>query len=77
MNIIQDTGRKNGQYELKNKFKNQCWRMWSSCVVTVNGEIVPCCFDKDAKYQLGKLKSKSLKKQYGRVKIILISDLEF
>ena len=34
------------------------WRMWSSCVVTVNGEVVPCCFDKDAKYQLGKLKQK-------------------
>ena len=54
--------KKNGQYELKNKFKNQCWRMWSSCVVTVNGEVVPCCFDKDAKYQLGKLKSKSLRR---------------
>ena len=51
---------KNGQYELKNKFKNQCWRMWSSCVITVNGEVVPCCFDKDAKHQLGKLKSESL-----------------
>ena len=54
--------KKNGQNELKNKFKNQCWRMWSSCVVTVNGEVVPCCFDKDAKYQLGKLKSKSLRR---------------
>ncbi len=51
-----------GQYELKNKMKNQCWKMWSSCVFTVNGEVVPCCFDKDGKYQLGKLQSKQFKK---------------
>ncbi|WP_070137923.1 radical SAM/SPASM domain-containing protein [Crocinitomix algicola] len=46
---------KNGGYELKNKFKNQCWRMWSSCVFTWDGAIVPCCFDKDAKHQLGNI----------------------
>ena len=45
-----------GKYELKNRFKNRCWRMWSSCVFTWDGRIVPCCFDKDAKYQLGELK---------------------
>ena len=28
--------------------------MWSSAVITQNGEVVPCCFDKDAKYQFGK-----------------------
>ncbi|MFT5820476.1 MAG: radical SAM protein with 4Fe4S-binding SPASM domain [Crocinitomix sp.] len=42
-----------GRYELKNKFKNKCWRMWSSCVFTWDGKIVPCCFDKDAEHQLG------------------------
>ena len=25
--------------------------MWSSAVVTVNGELVPCCFDKDANFK--------------------------
>jgi radical SAM protein with 4Fe4S-binding SPASM domain len=29
--------------------------MWTSCVITWDGKIVPCCFDKDAKYQIGKL----------------------
>lgn len=43
------------QYELKNKFKNKCWRMWSSCVFTWDGKIVPCCFDKDAEHQMGDL----------------------
>lgn len=35
--------------------------MWSSCVITWDGKIVPCCFDKDAKHQLGDLKENTLK----------------
>ncbi|MBE7441540.1 MAG: SPASM domain-containing protein [Flavobacteriales bacterium] len=50
-----------GTYKLKNKMPNECWRMWSSCVITWDGKIVPCCFDKDAKHQLGDLKTHSLK----------------
>lgn len=51
----------NGSYVLKNKFKNSCWRMWSSCVFTWDGSVVPCCFDKDAVHKMGKLDSKSFK----------------
>lgn len=50
-----------GTYSIKNKLLNQCWRMWSSCVVTWDGVVVPCCFDKDAKHQLGDLKTQSFK----------------
>ena len=49
----------NGTYKIKNKLLNQCWRMWSGCVVTWDGIVVPCCFDKDAKHQLGNLKIQS------------------
>jgi len=45
-----------GTYSIKNKLLNQCWRMWQSCVMTWDGRIVPCCFDKDASYVLGNLK---------------------
>ena len=38
---------------IKNKLENSCWRLWSSCVMTWDGKIVPCCFDKDAKKQMG------------------------
>jgi radical SAM protein with 4Fe4S-binding SPASM domain len=48
-----------GKYELKNKFNNECWRMWHSCVVTWDGKIVPCCFDKDATHVLGDLKEQT------------------
>ncbi len=48
-----------GQYELKSKWKNKCWRMWSSCVFTWDAKIVPCCFDKDANHQMGNLSDSS------------------
>jgi len=51
----------NGTYRLKNKLLNECWRMWSSCVITWDGKIVPCCFDKDAQHQLGDLNTKTLR----------------
>jgi len=50
---------KDGTYKIKNELLNQCWRMWSGCVVTWDGKVVPCCFDKDAKHQLGDLKTQS------------------
>ncbi len=40
-------------YEIKNRFANECWKMWHSCVVTWDGKVVPCCFDKDAHFVLG------------------------
>ena len=46
----------NGTYSIKNKLENHCWKMWQSCVITWDGKIVPCCFDKDASHQLGTLK---------------------
>ncbi len=50
-----------GAYRLKNDYKDQCWRMWSSSVITWDGRIVPCCFDKDASHQLGHLSDNDLR----------------
>ncbi len=50
-----------GKWRIKNQLLNQCWRMWSGCVITWDGKIVPCCFDKDAKHQLGSLEQKTFK----------------
>lgn len=47
--------KKDGTYELKYKTGNHCWRMWSGSVITWDGLVVPCCFDKDAKHQMGNL----------------------
>lgn len=44
-----------GTYKIKNQLLNHCWKMWSSCVITWDGKIVPCCFDKDANHVMGNL----------------------
>jgi len=51
----------NGTFALKNKLLNQCWRLWSSAVITWDGKIVPCCFDKDAKHEMGNIQNQSFK----------------
>lgn len=45
----------NGKWTIKNRLLNHCWKMWHSCVITWDGKVVPCCFDKDAHHQLGTL----------------------
>ena len=44
-----------GEYVIKNDLKNRCWKMWHSAVMTWDGTIVPCCFDKDAQYKMGNI----------------------
>jgi radical SAM protein with 4Fe4S-binding SPASM domain len=52
---------KDGSYVIKNKLLNRCWKMWHSCVITWDGRVVPCCFDKDASHALGQLKETGFK----------------
>lgn len=49
----------NGKYSIKNKLLDHCWKMWHSCVVTWDGKVIPCCFDKDAHYELGNVTQSS------------------
>lgn len=50
-----------GKWKLKKSIHNRCFRMWSGAVITWDGRVVPCCFDKDATHQLGKLETHSFK----------------
>lgn len=43
----------NGKYAIKSKLKNHCWKLWHSAEITWDGKVLPCCFDKDAKYKMG------------------------
>ena len=45
----------------KNPLHNHCWKMMHSNVVTWDGKVVPCCFDKDAQHVMGDLKHSSMK----------------
>jgi MoaA/NifB/PqqE/SkfB family radical SAM enzyme len=42
-----------GTYRLKYRTGNHCWRMWGGSVLTWDGKVVPCCFDKDASHIFG------------------------
>lgn len=46
---------KDGKWAVKNPLDDHCFKMWHSCVITWDGRVVPCCFDKDATHQLGQL----------------------
>jgi radical SAM protein with 4Fe4S-binding SPASM domain len=52
---------KDGKYRPKNKMVNRCWKLWHANVITWDGLVVPCCFDKDAIHRMGDLKSGSFK----------------
>ena len=66
-----------GKYEIKNELLDHCWKMWHSCVITWDGKVVPCCFDKDAHYVLGDLTINTFKeiwkgKQYNEFRASLL-----
>jgi radical SAM protein with 4Fe4S-binding SPASM domain len=52
---------KEGKTVVKNALDNHCWRLWHAPVITWDGLVVPCCFDKDAQHQMGDLKGRSFR----------------
>lgn len=50
-----------GTWSIKNKLVSSCWKLWHACVITWDGVVVPCCFDKDAEYPMGDLKNTSFR----------------
>lgn len=44
-----------GQYVIKNSLRYRCARLWFNPVITWNGKVVPCCFDKNAEHVMGDL----------------------
>lgn len=59
-----------GEYKPKNSLSNHCWRLWHATVITWDGLVVPCCFDKDAQHNLGDLKGRPFKEIWHHEKYI-------
>lgn len=51
----------NGRFRIKSAFNNRCARLWFNPVITWDGKVVPCCFDKDAEYVMGDLNNDSFR----------------
>ena len=47
--------REDGLWYIKNPLRNRCYRLWSGCVITAEGEVRPCCYDKSGAYAFGGL----------------------
>ena len=60
----------NGNWELKKKLHNRCLRMWQSAVITTDGELLPCCFDKNADFSYGNLNKYSVKELWNNDKAL-------
>jgi radical SAM protein with 4Fe4S-binding SPASM domain len=52
---------RDGKRTPKNRLLNHCWKLWHANVITWDGLVVPCCFDKDAQHRLGSLADRSFR----------------
>jgi radical SAM protein with 4Fe4S-binding SPASM domain len=48
-----------GKFGIKQKLKNHCFALWRTSVITWDGKVVPCCFDKDGDFSFGSINGKS------------------
>jgi len=46
---------KKGTLTIKRELKNRCWRVMSGIVITTEGEVLPCCYDKEGAHSYGNL----------------------
>lgn len=42
-----------GLYHLHRPRRRSCYRLWSGCVITANGTVLPCCYDKSSSHPFG------------------------
>jgi len=45
----------NGTFVRKKGLHHRCWKLWTSCVIDIDGNMLPCCFDKNRKYSFGNI----------------------
>ncbi len=48
-----------GTFRITGKLKNHCFTLWKTSVITWDGRVVPCCFDKDAEFEFGRVNGRS------------------
>jgi radical SAM protein with 4Fe4S-binding SPASM domain len=51
----------NGEYVIKNSLPDRCARLWFNPVITWDGNVLPCCFDKNGEYVMGNLNNDSFR----------------
>lgn len=69
----------NNSFKIKSEVKNHCFALWRTSVITWDGKVVPCCFDKDADFTMGILNGKSFyeiwnSENYNRFRQSILTD---
>ena len=58
-----------GEWHRKH-LRRTCLRVWSGAVVTTDGEVLPCCYDKSRAYAYGNIMVSPLKELFGNAKAV-------
>jgi radical SAM protein with 4Fe4S-binding SPASM domain len=71
--------KRDGEYKIKSKLPDRCARLFFNPVVTWDGKVLPCCFDKDAEHIMGDLNQESFSEiwngtKYRLFRRVLLSD---
>jgi radical SAM protein with 4Fe4S-binding SPASM domain len=62
--IFKTTIDRYSRYDAQNRLKNPvgyCKRIIDSAVITIDMDVLPCCYDKDAQLRLGNLRDNTLR----------------
>jgi MoaA/NifB/PqqE/SkfB family radical SAM enzyme len=67
----------NEKYVLRKPIRNSCHRLWSTGVITTDGIMIPCCYDKLISYPMGSTETYSFKalwknKEFKRYRQIIL-----
>jgi radical SAM protein with 4Fe4S-binding SPASM domain len=68
-----------GEYQIKSSFPGRCARLWFNPVITWDGKVLPCCFDKNADHVMGDLNQESFREiwsgsRYSLFRKLLLSE---
>ncbi len=68
-----------GEHSIKSSLPGRCARLWFNPVVTWEGKVIPCCFDKNADHVMGDLNQESFREiwngpKYRLFRRVLLSD---
>ena len=61
----------------RRKLSKGCFRVWSGCVITTTGEVLPCCYDKSHAYAYGNIMNTRMRELFGNEKAIAFRQAAF
>ncbi len=67
---------KDGLYH-RRRLSKGCFRVWSGCVITTTGEVLPCCYDKSHAYAYGNIMNTRMRELFGNEKAVAFRQAAF